>query len=48
MDTKDKDTPPNKLAKDTFEIIWRNINIVLVAVFFYCVPSFYKFQYLAN
>lgn len=47
METKGKDTPPNKPQKDTFETIWKTINIILLAIQLYCIPGFLSFKEIA-
>jgi hypothetical protein len=44
---KVKTVVEKKHAKDTFEIIWRNIGIVLIGVLLYCIPKFLSFREVA-
>ena len=47
MENKTKDIPPNKLQKDTFETIWKTINIIILFIQLYCIPGFLSFREIA-
>lgn len=47
MENKTKDIPANKPQKDTFETIWKTINIIILFIQLYCIPGFLSFREIA-
>jgi hypothetical protein len=44
---KAKAVANEKPRNDKFEIIWRNIGLVLIGILLYCIPKFLSFKEVA-